>query len=299
MTLLIISESDRQAEDSQESLHSLVERVLYSNEDLARRLRNLEKTHSTRVSLQERVRSNDRGKEEDGDQEDTPTIVPDKGTQIHPEHSLIRMADSQFAFEEELNSSRVYRRTQLNSTDVSFTSSAVRTTAWSIFSGSSLADISVISVFALPIYLYEISNRQHYGFEESGLAALNINSKKPLYPWSRRSFNLTPAHPGPFRRYAVNTDASKGRHIYLMGGLINGSRIRGDLWMLEVDSRHLSCYHIATNPKGPGPRVGHASLIIGNAFIVFGRDNTTEELDVPDDILYLLNTSKRRFPVIS
>ena len=83
----------------------------------------------------------------------------------------------------------------------------------------------------------------------------------------------------------------------MMGGLINGTTVKGDLWM--VDSRHLSCYQIATTAEGPGPRVGHASLIVGNAFIVFGGDTTTEERDVLDDTLYLLNTGKRPFHVTS
>ena len=42
--------------------------------------------------------------------------------------------------------------------------------------------------------------------------------------------------------------------------------------------------------EGPGPRVGHASLLVGNAFIVFGGDTKIDEMDVLDDTLYLLNT---------
>lgn len=77
-----------------------------------------------------------------------------------------------------------------------------------------------------------------------------------------------------------------------MGGLINGESVRGDLWMVEAGTSHLSCYPIATVSEGPGPRVGHASLLVGNAFIVFGGDTQQEDTDVLDDTLYLLNTSK-------
>ncbi|KAI9781359.1 MAG: Negative regulator of mitotic exit [Peltula sp. TS41687] len=123
------------------------------------------------------------------------------------------------------------------------------------------------------------------------------NNNASLYPWSRRRFNFTPAHPSPFPRYgaAVNGVASKEGDIYMMGGLINGSTVKGDLWMVEVDSRHLSCHQIATTAEGPGPRVGHASLIVGNAFIVFGGDTSTEEREVLDDTLYLLNTATRQW----
>lgn len=90
----------------------------------------------------------------------------------------------------------------------------------------------------------------------------------------------------------MNSIASKEGDVYLMGGLINGESVRGDLWMVEAGTSHLSCYPIATVSEGPGPRVGHASLLVGNAFIVFGGDTQQEDTDVLDDTLYLLNTSK-------
>lgn len=81
----------------------------------------------------------------------------------------------------------------------------------------------------------------------------------------------------------------------MMGGLINGSTVRGDLWMVESTAATLSCYPIATVSEGPGPRVGHASLLVGNAFIVFGGDTKMDDSDVLDDTLYLLNTSSRQW----
>jgi hypothetical protein len=66
------------------------------------------------------------------------------------------------AFEEILENTRVYRRTQRNSADASFRSSMVRTHAWSVFSGLSLADISVQSVIALPLFPEDNVNLQWY-----------------------------------------------------------------------------------------------------------------------------------------
>lgn len=77
-----------------------------------------------------------------------------------------------------------------------------------------------------------------------------------------------------------------------MGGLVNGSTVKGDLWMIEAGGNNLACYPIGTTFEGPGPRVGHASLLVGNAFIVFGGDTKMEERDKLDDTLYLLNTCK-------
>lgn len=46
------------------------------------------------------------------------------------------------------------------------------------------------------------------------------------------------------------------------------------------------------NTEGcPSPRVGHASLTLGNAFIIFGGDTKTKESDILDSELYLLNTT--------
>ncbi|GAB7359589.1 hypothetical protein MBLNU230_g6774t1 [Neophaeotheca triangularis] len=121
------------------------------------------------------------------------------------------------------------------------------------------------------------------------------------YPWSQRKLAFTVSHTNPFPRYgaAVNSAASKDGAIYLMGGLINGSTVKGDLWMVETgqpgNQGSMSCYPVATTSEGPGPRVGHASLLVGNAFIVFGGDTKMDEGDMLDDTLYLLNTSTKQW----
>ena len=86
--------------------------------------------------------------------------------------------------------------------------------------------------------------------------------------------------------------ASKEGDIYLMGGLINSSTVKGDLWMVEAGAGNMACYPLATTAEGPGPRVGHASLLVGNAFIVYGGDTKMDDSDVLDETLYLLNTCK-------
>lgn len=54
----------------------------------------------------------------------------------------------------------------------------------------------------------------------------------------------------------------------------------------------MACYPLATTAEGPGPRVGHAALLVGNAFIVYGGDTKMEDSDVLDETLYLLNTCR-------
>ncbi|KKA30140.1 hypothetical protein TD95_002804 [Thielaviopsis punctulata] len=122
------------------------------------------------------------------------------------------------------------------------------------------------------------------------------NPNAALYPWSQRRLTYTTTHPPPFPRYgaAVNSVGSKEGDIYIMGGLINSTTVKGDLWMIEAGG-NLSCYPLGTTAEGPGPRVGHASLLVGNAFIVYGGDTKIEENDILDETLYLLNTSTRQW----
>ncbi|CRG85770.1 Tip elongation aberrant protein 1 [Talaromyces islandicus] len=117
------------------------------------------------------------------------------------------------------------------------------------------------------------------------------------YPWSRRRLNFATPQANPFPRYgaAINAVASKEGDIYMMGGLVEGATVKGDLWMVESSGGNLSCFPISTVSEGPGPRVGHSSLLVGNAFIVFGGDTKVNENDVLDDTLYLLNTSSRQW----
>ncbi|PGH05056.1 hypothetical protein GX51_03154 [Blastomyces parvus] len=117
-----------------------------------------------------------------------------------------------------------------------------------------------------------------------------------LFPWSQRRINF-PQSARPFPRYgaAVNGIASKDGDIYLMGGLVESSTAKGDLWMVENNGGNLSCFPINPVTEGPGPRVGHSSLLVGNAFIVFGGDTKTDENQSLDDTLYLLNTSSRQW----
>ncbi|KAL2269066.1 hypothetical protein VTJ83DRAFT_3912 [Remersonia thermophila] len=140
----------------------------------------------------------------------------------------------------------------------------------------------------------QYSSEQPY--RNGASAPMTNNPNASLYPWSQRRLTYTSSQPPPFPRYgaAVNAVSSKEGDIYVMGGLINSSTVKGDLWLIEAGA-NMACYPLATTAEGPGARVGHASLLVGNAFIVFGGDTKIEETDVLDETLYLLNTSTRQW----
>ena len=121
----------------------------------------------------------------------------------------------------------------------------------------------------------------------------------------------------PFPRFghAANASVGKEGEIYVFGGLVKEKR-KSDLYVLDSGKLLCRCrwddltllgsmtaYTINSTGEGPSPRLGHASLLVGNAFIgshgaplhftdalVFGGECATTDLS-HDDSLYLLNTS--------
>lgn len=77
-----------------------------------------------------------------------------------------------------------------------------------------------------------------------------------------------------------------------MGGLVDTTTIKGDLWIVDSTGGAMTCSPVVAVTEGPSPRVGHASLLVGNAFIVFGGDTKIGDGDTLDDSLYLLNTCR-------
>ena len=67
-----------------------------------------------------------------------------------------------FTFDEDLNNSRPYARAMGRKLAWSTNSSEIHTMGWSYFSGTSLADVSQISVLGLPITPQDLWNGHHY-----------------------------------------------------------------------------------------------------------------------------------------
>ncbi|KUJ22170.1 uncharacterized protein LY89DRAFT_395334 [Mollisia scopiformis] len=141
MLTILQSDSDSRAAENQKQLSENVAALLESNRSLYLRLLNLEDALEVRT-----IRAIDDGNASSMKQQ--------------PDESI---AGPTFDFENDLETSRVYRKAQRESMDFSFRSSIARTNAWSVFSGLSLSDVSNISVIALPLYREDIENAQHYG----------------------------------------------------------------------------------------------------------------------------------------
>lgn len=132
-----------------------------------------------------------------------------------------------------------------------------------------------------------------------------------LYPWAQRKLSLLPSalldgeagqpvwgapSAPPFPRYghSVNPVASvPGGDLYVFGGLVQNA-VKNDLYVLScapTANGNLTVGLVETRGEVPGPRVGHASVGVGNVLIVWGGDTKAHPEDVQDDGLYLLNLS--------
>jgi hypothetical protein len=141
-----------------------------------------------------------------------------------------------------------------------------------------------------------------------------------LYPWTQRHLTLLPSallistdpsHPSstapsrgpislpPFPRYghSVNPVASSATgDLYIFGGLVSNA-VKNDLYILScaptsINNGELTVGFVETKGEVPGPRVGHASVGVGNVLIVWGGDTKSRPDDQQDDGLYLLNLSE-------
>lgn len=111
-------------------------------------------------------------------------------------------------------------------------------------------------------------------------------------PWAE--YNVQRAAPSPRFGHSANYIAARDGELFVMGG-IRDMDILNDLWV--IDTNTLTGYQLVTDGFRVGPRVGHASLVLGNAHVVFGGDTKIEESDPLDDNLYLLNTSSLKWTV--
>ncbi|SCV70632.1 BQ2448_3394 [Microbotryum intermedium] len=123
-----------------------------------------------------------------------------------------------------------------------------------------------------------------------------------------------PVSPPPFPRYGHSVNpvaAASTGELYIFGGLVQNA-VKNDLYVLNcagvgantpsnlpsassASSSSISIGLVETRGEVPGPRVGHASVGVGNVLIVWGGDTKSRPEDLQDDGLYLLNLSTKEW----
>jgi hypothetical protein len=134
----------------------MIEQLLQCNQQLCKRLRNLEDAFDARSTITKQLDNFSFISQAD----DTAISIarPTADQRV----SILEVIKVRFAFDDDLKSSRVYRMAKHDSCNYSLVNSVTRTQTWSIFSGLSLADISIISVVALPLYPEDVHDHSDY-----------------------------------------------------------------------------------------------------------------------------------------
>lgn len=121
-----------------------------------------------------------------------------------------------------------------------------------------------------------------------------------LSPWKRHKLFDSPF---PRYRHAASSILSDKNEIFLMGGLKEGS-VFGDTWKIspqldENDSLSFSALNVEiANNTNPPARVGHSSILVGNAFIIYGGDTVDTDFNgFPDNNFYLFNINNNKYTV--
>lgn len=154
----MFSESKQEAEDSNRKLCALIKQALDSDQDLNVRITHLEYEGSIHSETARRVGASDDSsiRSETTGQTYSPLLGMDTDAVRSP-------------FEQDLATSRVYNKPGNQHSLTSLTSSMLYATALSFFSKLSLSEVSYISLYALPVYEFDLSNSECYIFGEEGV----------------------------------------------------------------------------------------------------------------------------------
>ncbi|CAF3537146.1 unnamed protein product [Fusarium graminearum] len=159
-------ETMKEAEFWNQRLCGLIQELLFSNQDLHRRIKGLEGQGQAIVAYTS---------------DETSTIRPLEDSRpasfVDTQDSVIR-----FTFEQDLQASRVYGRAFIDRNSMtSFTSTALYTTALSLLSKLSLSQVSSIAFYAIPVYSSDLSNSECYVFgDEGALVNSEVASQLPV-----------------------------------------------------------------------------------------------------------------------
>ncbi|CAH0057966.1 unnamed protein product [Clonostachys solani] len=186
-----LNDTNIEAHENRERLQELVETVINENQALKSKLNLLEDRFDARSTFTRDVdESSETATIRDGDTADRSR------DSTRPTNISNRIS---FAFEKILQQSWVYKRNEKNGCDQSFitTTTDARSRTWSIFSGISMAHISILSVIAMPITLLDI-NHGHYYEVKSGLidSAMAAGDEGDM-PGHRQVLPYQPEHPEP------------------------------------------------------------------------------------------------------
>ncbi|PGH17526.1 hypothetical protein AJ79_01126 [Helicocarpus griseus UAMH5409] len=159
LTLMLTILQCKALEDAKaeaDKLHDRIGEVLSANEALKNRLMGFDEPEIPPPAAAALNKSDDSSVS-------TTSDHTSRGPQATQQRGALRKRYG-FAFEEELFSSRVYKKSVFSQSGTSLITAATRNTCSSVLSSLSISEVSNLSVLAVPIYANEISNSQRYIF---------------------------------------------------------------------------------------------------------------------------------------
>ncbi|KAK9475186.1 uncharacterized protein V1510DRAFT_405747 [Dipodascopsis tothii] len=119
----------------------------------------------------------------------------------------------------------------------------------------------------------------------------------PAYPWSQKRYNGS-VLPFPLSGHSTNPVAGKNGEVFIFGGInATSNTVTNELWFVDAES--LTTSLLKTTGEIIAPRFGHASVLIGSAFVIFGGDTRTKDSPTMDNNIYFLSTSSLKWSRIN
>lgn len=115
-------------------------------------------------------------------------------------------------------------------------------------------------------------------------------------PWNRIKLAQTPF---PRYRHVASSYVTDRNEVIVIGGLHDQS-VYGDTWIMTAHENNTKFISrtIDISDKTPPPRVGHASTLCGNAFVIFGGDTHKSNSEgLMDDDVYLFNINSHKWTI--
>ena len=107
-------------------------------------------------------------------------------------------------------------------------------------------------------------------------------------PWSNQPMDMHIVL--PFPRSGATMVSVEGS-LYISGGLVDSVTVKNDVWFFEANETW-TCYSIAIQPEGFGPRVGHGAVSISQDVIIFFGGKPSSREGPLDNTIYLWAMSK-------
>jgi hypothetical protein len=186
------SQTQDAALDTAGQLSELVRQMLANNQELSARIEQLESAAARRDSLFIHP------------EDDASTIIPKRRREVEDDGtastatkdgSTLQNPTIGFAFENFLQATRVYKRALKNDEEL-LSAPEDMTVGFSMLSGLSVSEISNISIFALPVTIFEIANADHYTANLPLEAGLSISIRPDTTPSATPGGNTSGAAGG-------------------------------------------------------------------------------------------------------